>query len=128
MPAGGCAASPCASSGRRDFGRRSAQIGACGTVGAFRERPSGGLLEPSRAFENEEIDIDELDDLLAAQLGSIKWTLDSRGRITIESKDDMRKRDMPSPDRADTVAMAFSRRANGGVGVNVEDHAGHSIR
>jgi hypothetical protein len=78
-------------------------------------------------FENEEIDIDELDDLLAAQLGPIKCTLDSRGRITIESKDGMRKRGMPSPDRADTVAMAFSRRANGGVGVNVGDHAGHSI-
>jgi hypothetical protein len=41
-------------------------------------------------FENEEIDIDELDDLLAAQLGPIKSTPDSRGRITIESKDDMR--------------------------------------
>jgi hypothetical protein len=78
-------------------------------------------------FENGEIDIDELDDVLAAQLGSIKWTLDSRGRIKIESKDDMRKHGMPSPDRADTVAMAFSRRANGGVRVNVEDHAGHSI-
>ena len=62
--------------------------------------------------------------MLAAQLGSIKWTLDSRGRTKIESKDDMRKRGMPSPDRADTVVMVFSRRANGGVGVNVEDHAG----
>jgi hypothetical protein len=78
-------------------------------------------------FENEEIDIDELDDLLAAQLGSIKSTLDSRGRITIESKHGMRKRGTPSPDRADTVAMALSRRANGGVRVNVGDHAGHSI-
>jgi hypothetical protein len=47
-------------------------------------------------FENGEIDIDELDDVLAAQLGSLKWTLDSRGRIKIESKDDMRKRGMPS--------------------------------
>ena len=58
-------------------------------------------------FENGEVDIDELEDVLAAQLGSIKWTLDSRGRIKIESKDDVRKRGMPSPDRADTVAMAF---------------------
>jgi hypothetical protein len=57
--------------------------------------------------------------VLAAQLGSIKWTLDSRGRTKIESKDDMRKRGMPSPDRADTVVLAFSRRANRGVGVNV---------
>jgi phage terminase large subunit len=67
-------------------------------------------------FENEEIDIDELDDelddKLAAQLGSIKWTVDSRGRIKIESKEDMRKRGMPSPDRADIVAQAFSRRGS----------------
>ena len=50
-------------------------------------------------FEAEEADIDPLDDQLAAQLGSIKWTLDSKGRIKIESKEDMKKRGMPSPDR-----------------------------
>jgi hypothetical protein len=43
-------------------------------------------------FENGEIDIDPDDDKLAAQLGSIKWGIDSRGRIKIESKDDMRER------------------------------------
>ena len=37
--------------------------------------------------------------------------LDSRARITIESKDDMRKRRLPSPDRADTAAMLFPGRA-----------------
>jgi glutamate formiminotransferase len=41
-------------------------------------------------FEQGEIDIDPDDDKLAAQLGSIKWGIDSRGRIKIESKDDMR--------------------------------------
>jgi phage terminase large subunit len=61
-------------------------------------------------FENDEIDIDAGDDKLAAQLRAIKWTVDSRCRIKSESKDDMRKRGLPSPDRADTVAMAFSGR------------------
>jgi hypothetical protein len=37
-------------------------------------------------FEQGEIDIDPDDDKLAAQLGSIKWGIDSRGRIKIESK------------------------------------------
>jgi hypothetical protein len=56
------------------------------------------LIHPfDELFENGEIDIDELDDVLAAQLGSLKWTLDSRGRIKIESKEDMRKRGIPSP-------------------------------
>jgi hypothetical protein len=78
-------------------------------------------------FEAGEIDIDELDDVLAAQLGSIKWTVDSRGRIEIESKDDMRKRGMPSPDRADTLAMVVSRRATGGPAIDIESHRGESI-
>lgn len=43
-------------------------------------------------FEAGDVDIDPDDDVLAAQLGSIKWTLDSRGRIKIEYKDDLRKR------------------------------------
>ena len=34
---------------------------------------------------------------------------------------------MPSPDRADTVAMAFSARDQGGSLVDVESHAGESI-
>jgi hypothetical protein len=66
------------------------------------------------------------DDKLAAQLGSIKWGIDSRGRIKIESKDDMRKRGMPSPDRADAMAIAFAGRANAAP-MNVESHAGESI-
>ena len=60
-------------------------------------------------FEQGEVDIDPDDDKLAAQLGSIKWGIDSRGRIKIESKDDMRKRGLPSPDRADAMAIAFCR-------------------
>ena len=39
-----------------------------------------------QVFENGEIDIDPDDDKFAAQLGSIKWGVDSRGRIKIESK------------------------------------------
>lgn len=77
-------------------------------------------------FEGSEIDIDPDDDKFAAQLGSIKWGVDSRGRIKIESKDDMRKRGLPSPDRADTAAMLFSGRAQGRP-VDVESHAGESI-
>ena len=76
-------------------------------------------------FEQGEIDIDPDDDKLAAQLGSIKWGIDSR-RIKIESKDDMRKRRLPSPDRADAMAIAFAGRANAAP-TNVESHAGESI-
>ena len=72
------------------------------------------------------MDIDPDDDKFAAQLGSIKSGIDSRGRIKIESKDDMRRRGLPSPDRADAMAIAFAGRANAAP-MNVESHAGESI-
>jgi hypothetical protein len=46
------------------------------------------------------------DDKLRGQLTSIRWKLDSQGRIAIESKDDMAKRGMKSPDEADACAYA----------------------
>ena len=94
----------------------------------FRQRASGGLLlwTLRERFEQDEIDIDTDDDKLAAQLGSIKWGIDSRGRIKIESTDDMRKRGLPSPDRVDAIAIAFAGRANAAP-MNVGGHAGESI-
>lgn len=59
-------------------------------------------------FEAGDIDIDPDDDDLAAQLGSLKYKFTSRGQVQIESKDDMRKRGLPSPDRADTLMMAYA--------------------
>jgi hypothetical protein len=41
-------------------------------------------------------------------------------------QEDMRKRGIPSPDRADTVAQAVSRRGSAAP-INVESHAGESI-
>jgi hypothetical protein len=58
------------------------------------------------ALEEGSIDLDPHDDKLAAQLGAIKWKTDSKGRILIESKDEIRARGLPSPDRADAAAMA----------------------
>lgn len=57
-------------------------------------------------FEDGDIDLDPDDDDLAAQLGSLKYKFTARGQIQIESKDDMRKRGLPSPDRADAVMLA----------------------
>jgi hypothetical protein len=46
------------------------------------------------------------DEDLMAQLGSIKWTEDIKGRIGIETKESMKKRGLPSPDRADACVMS----------------------
>jgi phage terminase large subunit-like protein len=61
---------------------------------AMRERLEGG-----------DIDLDVADEDLAAQLGSLKYRYNSRGQIVIESKDEMRKRGLPSPDHADAAIL-----------------------
>lgn len=66
----------------------------------FREDCEAGLIDLPETGE---------DDDLIAQLGAIHWKVDSRGRIQIESKDDMKKRGLPSPDRADAAVMSAIR-------------------
>lgn len=43
------------------------------------------------------------DDNLASQASQIKWKLNSRGQVQVESKEDMRKRGLGSPDEFDSV-------------------------
>lgn len=49
------------------------------------------------------------DEALAAQLCAPRYTI-RRGRISLESKDDMANRGIPSPDHADTVVMMYAGR------------------
>lgn len=44
---------------------------------------------------------------LMSQLCTIKYRFNSTGQIILESKEDMRKRGLPSPDRADALVLAF---------------------
>jgi hypothetical protein len=63
----------------------------------FREAMEAGL-----------VDLDAGDERLAAQLQNRRWKLDaSQRRIKVESKDDMRARGVPSPDRADAAIMSW---------------------
>ena len=58
-------------------------------------------------FGEGDIDLDPADDDLAAQLVDIRFKRSSRGRILIESKDEMKRRGRSSPDDADAVMLAF---------------------
>lgn len=49
------------------------------------------------------------DERTIAQLSSIRYSHNSRGQIVIESKEDLRKRGVKSPDRAEAVMLAFAR-------------------
>lgn len=58
-------------------------------------------------FEDGDIAIPDDEELLA-QLTAIKYSLNSRGQIQLETKDEMRKRGMPSPDKSDALAYSFA--------------------
>ena len=59
-------------------------------------------------FESGDIDIED-DEELIEQLSNIKYKLNSRGQIVIESKEDMKKRGRKSPDRGDALMLAFAK-------------------
>lgn len=59
-------------------------------------------------FERREIALpDESDEVLESQLAQIEYSIDSRGRIKIKSKEEMAREGKPSPDRAEAFMLAF---------------------
>ena len=56
-------------------------------------------------MENKEVEIEE-DQETFAQLSSRKYFLASNGKLEVESKKEMKKRGLDSPDRADALALS----------------------
>lgn len=72
---------------------------------SFDTRRSELWWDARMALENGEWDLDEADDVLAAQLQTPKfWQV--RGHIHVETKKELAKRGKKSPDRADAAIMA----------------------
>jgi len=55
-------------------------------------------------------------DMLHGELCNLGFKMDSSGRLQMESKDDIKKRGLPSPDCADALALTFS----GGKMINIQ--------
>ena len=73
------------------------------------------LLQPDSGGRQEvRLDIDRK---TAAQLSVPRYGSDSSGRIAIEKKDAMRKRGVPSPDRAEAILLALYETPRGRVPV-----------
>ena len=53
-----------------------------------------------------------VDDVLSAQLSARKYGFTKKGQVKIESKDEMKKRGLQSPDRADALMLAFAPNYN----------------
>lgn len=58
------------------------------------------------AFERGEISIPN-DEELIGELSCIKYATDSNGKIKVESKKDLRKRNLPSPNKADALCLTY---------------------
>lgn len=63
-------------------------------------------------MEEDLIDLDPDDEKLAGQLGSVKWSVDSAGRIFVETKEDLKGRGLPSPDYADAAVLSTVAAVN----------------
>lgn len=48
------------------------------------------------------------DDALTVELGAPKYKLESSGKLKVESKDDMKKRGVKSPNKADALCLTFA--------------------
>ena len=58
-------------------------------------------------FESERIRIPN-DDELIVQLTSIRYSFTSFGQMRVEDKDSHHRQDLPSPDKADVLTLAFA--------------------
>lgn len=77
------------------------------------------LAGPSGTGEDGLLDLDADDEDLAAQIGAIKYTINSHGQIKVETKDEMKARKLPSPDRGDAVVYSLIVYAN--LSKNMQD-------
>ena len=62
-------------------------------------------------FKSGEIAIPD-DHQLMGELAALRYSFDSQGRVLMESKEAMRQRGLPSPDKADALMLAFLESAN----------------
>ena len=60
----------------------------------------------ARRFRDHRIRIPR-DAELIAELASLRYRYNSRGKVLMESKEDMKRRGLPSPDKADALMLAF---------------------
>jgi hypothetical protein len=80
------------------------------------QQPSGHRHEKARLYQNladafERDEIDGLsDETTIGQLADLRYEIDSRGRMRIESKQKARSRRRASPDRAEALMLAIGER------------------
>lgn len=82
--------------------------GGKGTGARFINQRSQWYWSLRRRFENQDIEVCVSDDKLRAQAIDLHYTITPQGDIRVETKQEMRKRGLSSPDRLDGVMYAFA--------------------
>lgn len=82
--------------------------GALHTADRFRNARSAWYWQLRRRFEYGQIQLEVRDLKLIAQLTGIRYSITPTGEIRVETKEEMKKRGMESPDRADALMYAFA--------------------
>ena len=77
-----------------------------GQYALFANLRAEGYWRLRELFSSSRISI-PADNQLMGELAAMRYSYDSQGRIQIESKDSMRQRGLPSPDKADALMLAF---------------------
>ncbi len=77
----------------------------------FTNRRSEGYWRLRELFASGQISIPR-DNQLMGELAALRYNYDSQGRIYLESKESMRGRGLPSPDKGDALMLAFSEPGN----------------
>lgn len=76
-------------------------------------------------LETNQLDLDPADTELAAQLSTLRYSIDKQGRICVESKDKIKERGLPSPDDADALAYACAQTGGGRMSAEGKLPQGH---
>lgn len=79
-----------------------------------------------QAFEAGDV-VGLTDDRAVGQCASIQYRQDSRGHIAIESKDAARKRGVKSPDRAESLMLAYATSGGGAGEVTTSNYMGRLL-
>ena len=74
---------------------------------AFANLRAEGWWMVRELFEHDLMDLDPVDEDLAAELVTIRFKRNSRGQIQIESKDEAKRRGVASPNRADALMLSI---------------------
>ncbi len=74
----------------------------------FNSRRDEAFWELRARYREERIAHAHAFSALTGQLSQLRYRFTSRGQIQIESKEELRRRSLSSPDQADAVALAFA--------------------